>query len=60
MGEVGPARALRAVRRGVAGVGEKSGWVLLDGDEGGESPAASNAAAGSFQKCSCSFSEFQA
>jgi hypothetical protein len=43
-------------RRGDVGGSGRVDWL---GEEGGDSPASRNTAAGSFQNCSCSFSEFQ-
>lgn len=59
-GEAGTLRCEARVRRGVEddAVVEGRATVRVDGDVGGDRPAEWRAAAGSFQNCSVSFSEF--
>jgi len=52
-------RAERPCRRAARGGDEGRGVVRVEGEEGGESPAARYVPAGSLKNCSCSFSEFQ-
>lgn len=39
-------------------MGDGSGWVLDEGEEGGDNPADRSASAGLLKNCSWSFSEF--